>query len=76
MLALRARFRNRLVCGSKLALGIARATVERIAAFPGALLHQLAILAIRTLHSDEVLLDVLAIGIPRARCELTVSAVP
>src|SRR5262249_38629931 len=47
---------------------------ENIPATARLFLDKLAILALRALHSDEVLLDVLALWIPAARDEFAVSA--
>src|SRR5260370_1638502 len=57
------------VIGSEFALGIRGAAVEDVAA-PGFLFHHVAFFAIRALHPNQVLLDVFAIGISAARCEL------
>src|SRR5260370_2552253 len=62
------------VIGSEFALGIRRAAVEDVAA-PVFLFHHVAFFAIRALHPNQVLLDVLAIGISAARCELAEAAV-
>src|SRR5205823_2612368 len=69
MAALRTLFIDRLPVGSKVALGILRAAVEKVAA-AGFLFHQLAFLALWAFHADEVLLDVLALRISAARGEL------
>src|SRR5207248_9416560 len=69
MAALRAFFIDRLPIGSKVALGILRAAVEKIAA-TGFLFHQLAFLALWAFHADEVLLDVLTLRVSAARSEL------
>src|SRR5689334_7551741 len=66
----------RFVGCCELALRITRASVERVPATARTLLDQLAFLALRTLHPDEVLLHVLAIGISRARDELAIATMP
>src|SRR5580704_14174068 len=72
--ATRALFRNRLVSRSELALRIISAPVERIP-LAGALLHQVSLFALRTLHADKILLHVLAFGISAARRELAIPSV-
>src|SRR5271166_3872611 len=69
----RALFRDRLACRGELALRIIRAAIERVA-LARALLDEVAVFALRTLHADEVLLDVLALGISAARGELAETA--
>src|SRR5258707_1415139 len=73
--ALRARLRPRLIRRSKLARGIIRAAIERVAALPSLLFDQLAIRTLRALHSDEILLDVLALRVSAARNEFAVASV-
>src|SRR2546430_13477012 len=68
MATLRALFIDRLPVRSKVTLGVFGAAIEKIAA-AGFLFHQLAFLALRAFHADEVLLDVLAFRIPAARSE-------
>src|SRR5260370_21735285 len=74
MAALWALSSQGLVIGSEFALGIRGAAVEDVAA-PGFLFHHVAFFAIRALHPNQVLLDVLAIGISAARGELAKAAV-
>src|SRR5579859_6850255 len=73
--ALRTRLRHRLIRRSEIALGIIRATVERVAATTRLLLHQLAIGALRALHADVILLDVFALRIAAAGDELAITSV-
>src|SRR5690349_22631732 len=70
----RTLLRDGLVRGSELALGVVGAAVESVA-LAGAFLHQFAGLAQRALHADEVLFDVLALGIAAAGGELAVAPV-
>src|SRR6478672_9572321 len=74
--ALRARLRHWLICRRKLARRIIRASIERVAAPPRFLFYQLAIRALRALHANKILLDVLAIWISAARDELAIASVP
>src|SRR5271155_5012293 len=73
--ATRALFGNRPVRRSELALGIISAPVERVA-FAGALLHQIALFALRTLYPNIVLLHVLAFGISAASRKLAEAFMP
>src|SRR6266446_5673236 len=59
---------------SELALRITRASIKRVA-LSRPLLDQFAFSAERTLHADEVLLHILALGISAARGELAETAV-
>src|SRR5207249_11221862 len=68
-------FSNRPICGCKFALRIIRASVERIA-LACTLLDQFTILALRTLHTDKILLHVLALRVSAARGELAEAPVP
>jgi hypothetical protein len=70
----RALFRDRLMGGGELARGIISTAVESIS-FPGPFLDQVALMAERTLYSDEVLLYVLTFRISAAGSELAVAAV-
>src|SRR5579863_4964223 len=72
--ATRALFGDGLVGRSKLALRIISATVERVA-FARALFDQVSVFALRALHADVILLDVLALGIPAAGGELAEASV-
>src|SRR5262249_31311872 len=65
---------NRFVRRGELALRIIRAAIERVA-LTSAFLDQLAIFAVRALHAYEVLLHVLALGVPTASRELAVASV-
>src|SRR5581483_9697046 len=73
--AFRTRFADGLVSGGEVALGIVRAAVENVSAAARLLLHQFALLALRALHSEEVLLHVLALRIPGAGDKLPVAPV-
>src|SRR5450432_4252318 len=72
--ATRALFSDRLVRRSKFALRIISAAVERVA-LARTLLDQVTVFAIRALHANVILLDVLAFGISAARGELAEAAV-
>src|SRR5436853_6789132 len=74
MAAFRALFIDWFPVRSEVTLGIFRAAIEKIAA-AGFLFHQLAFLALRAFHADEVLLDVLAFRIPAARSEFAEASV-
>src|SRR5712671_1965612 len=73
--ALRASLRHWFVRRRKLARGIIRAAIERVAALPCLLFYQLAIRTLRALHADEILLDVLALRVSAARNEFAVASV-
>src|SRR5437016_5731830 len=73
--ALRTLLSNRLVRRCEFALGIIRAPVKHVPPPPRLLLHQVAFLALRTLHPDEVLLDVFAFGIAAAGNEFAETSV-
>src|SRR6476646_4456831 len=72
---LRACFRNRLVCRRELAVRIIRAAIERVPTAARLLFHQLAIRALRALHANKILLDVLAIRVSAAGDELAIAPV-
>ena len=74
MAAFRALFIDRFPVRSEVTLGVFGAAIEKIAA-AGFLFHQLAFLALRAFHADEVLLDVLAFRIPAARSEFAEASV-
>jgi hypothetical protein len=58
--------------GSELAFRIISAPIKRVS-LARPLLDNLAVLAQRTLHANEVLLDVLALRIAAARSELAIA---
>src|SRR5579863_1514544 len=58
----------------ELAVRISSASIERVS-LARALLDQIPFLALRTLHADEVLLHVLALGISAASRKLAVTPV-
>src|SRR5882762_3548282 len=66
---------NWLMRGSELALRIISTPIKRVA-LARPLLDNSAVLAQRTLHADEVLLDVLAVRIAAARSELAIAPMP
>src|SRR5262249_51874974 len=70
--ALGALFSDGFIRRRELALRIVRATVERVATAAGFLLNQIAFFAVGALHADEVLFDVLALGVSGAGDEFTV----
>ena len=72
--ALRALLGHGLAPGDERAIGVAVAAVERLALL-GAALDDLALRALRALHADGLLLDVLAGGVVAARGELAEPAV-
>src|SRR5215470_460050 len=65
---------DRLVRGSELALRVVRTAIERVA-LACFLLHQIAVFAIRALHTDEVLLHEFTIRISGAGSEFAVTTV-
>src|SRR5450432_4807176 len=73
--ATRALLGDRLVRRSELALRIISAAVEGVA-LARALFNQVAVFALRALHANVVLLDVLAFGISAAGRELAEPPVP
>src|SRR6185437_3552816 len=73
--ALRAGLRHWLVRRCEVAIRIVGAAIEGIAPTARFFLHQLAILALRALHADKILLDVLAVRVSAARDELAVTPV-
>src|SRR5882762_6115452 len=73
--AIRALLGKWLMCGSELAFRIISAPIKRVS-LARPLLDNFAILAQRTLHPNEVLLDVLALRIAAARRELTIAPMP
>src|SRR5580698_6918128 len=74
MAATGALLRNRLVGRRELALRVVGTSVEGIA-FPGTLLHQIAVCAERAFYPNEILLHVLALRISAARREFPVTPV-
>src|SRR5437762_2893596 len=63
-----------LIGRREFALGIVAAAIKRVS-FAGLFLDQIAFFAQRTLHANEILLHVLAVGISAARSEFAVAAV-
>src|SRR5450755_2996129 len=74
-IAIGARLSHWLECRGELALRVVGAAVKEIST-AGLLFGDVAILTHRALHSNEVLLDVLAFWIAAARYELAEAAVP